>query len=173
MQLKEANYMESILTVYKRTYHRVIEFMLLNDYQNYNPDIGKAFLDKQKVSDSTMGAYKCAIRRLNDYCSWKIFRCHHENNTVNICDEYSELLADYLNDCIKNWNKPGTIVYERFACIYFLNFLAENGYKDIVLADAGIITRALLIFTNLDRYADVRHFLSFLKESGWTDRDYA
>lgn len=83
------------------------------------------------------------------------------------------MLADYLNDCIKNWNKPGTIVYERFACIYFLNFLAENGYKDIVLADAGIITRALLIFTNLDRYADVRHFLSFLKESGWTDRDYA
>ena len=69
MQLKEANYMESILTVYKRTYHRVIEFMLLNDYQNYNPDIGKAFLDKQKVCDSTMDAYKCAIRRLNDYCS--------------------------------------------------------------------------------------------------------
>lgn len=69
MQLKEANYMESILTVYKRTYHRVIEFMLLNDYQNYNPDIGKAFLDNQKVSDSTMGTYKCAIRRLNDYCS--------------------------------------------------------------------------------------------------------
>lgn len=69
MQFKEANYMESVLTVYKRTYHRVIEFMLLNDYQNYNPDIGKAFLDKQKVSDSTMGAYKCAIRRLNDYCS--------------------------------------------------------------------------------------------------------
>lgn len=61
--------MESILTVYKRTYHRVIEFMLLNDYQNYNPDIGKAFLDKQKVSDSTMGTHKCAIRRLNDYCS--------------------------------------------------------------------------------------------------------
>lgn len=38
MQLKEQNYMESILTVYKRTYHRIKEFMLLNDYQNYNPD---------------------------------------------------------------------------------------------------------------------------------------
>lgn len=36
-QLKEKNYMESTLSVYKRIYHRVKEFMLLSDYQNYTP----------------------------------------------------------------------------------------------------------------------------------------
>ena len=53
-QLKEKNYMESTLSVYKRIYHRIKEFMLLSDYQNYTPDVGKSFLTEQKGSDSTM-----------------------------------------------------------------------------------------------------------------------
>ena len=61
MQLKEQHYMESNLIVYKRIYHRIKEFMLQNDYQNYSPDIGSSFLDEQKVSASTMSAYKCAV----------------------------------------------------------------------------------------------------------------
>lgn len=172
-QLKEKNYMESTLSVYKRIYHRVKEFMLLSDYQNYTPDVGKSFLTEQKGSDSTMSAYKCAIRRLNDYYSGKEFRSHHENETVNICNDYSRLLEDYLNDCTRKGNKPGTIVHKRFACVHFLNFLSEKGYNDIALINAGIITSALLVFTNPDRYADVRQFLKFLKERGWIDRDYA
>ena len=154
-QLKEKNYMESTLSVYKRIYHRVKEFMLLSDYQNYTPDVGKSFLTEQKGSDSTMSAYKCAIRRLNDYYSGKEFRSHHENETVNICNDYSRLLEDYLNDCTRKGNKPGTIVHKRFACVHFLNFLSEKGYNDIALINAGIITSALLVFTNPDRYADV------------------
>ena len=85
MQLKEKNYMESTLSAYKRTYHRVREFMLLNEHQIYTPDIGSSFLNEQKVADSTMSSYKCAIRRLNDYYNGKEFRSHHENKTVNIC----------------------------------------------------------------------------------------
>ena len=79
MQLKEKNYMESTLSVYNRTYYRVWEFMLLNEHQFYTPDIGRVFLNEQKVANSTMSAYKCAIRRLNDYCNGKAFRSHHEN----------------------------------------------------------------------------------------------
>lgn len=173
MQLEEQHYMESTLIVYKRTYRRIKEFMLLNDYQNYSPDIGVSFLSEQKVSDSTMSAYKCAVRRLNDSYSGKGFRSHHENDTAKICDVYRDLLEDYLNNCIDKGNKPGTIVHKRFACIRFLNFLSESDYKDISLINAGIITRALLIFTNPDRYADVRSFLGYLKGRSLIDRDYA
>lgn len=173
MQLEEQHYMESTLIVYKRTYRRIKEFMSLNDYQNYSPDIGASFLSEQKVSDSTMSAYKCAVRRLNDSYSGKGFRSHHENDTAKICDVYRDLLQDYLNNCIDKGNKPGTIAHKRFACIRFLNFLSESGYKDISLIDAGIITRALLIFTNPDRYADVKSFLGYLKGRSLIDRDYA
>lgn len=173
MQLKEKNYMESTLSAYKRTYHRVREFMLLNEHQIYTPDIGSSFLNEQKVADSTMSSYKCAIRRLNDYYNGKEFRSHHENKTVNICNDYSQLLEEYLNDCTKKGNKSGTIVHKRFACVHFLNFLSANGYNDVALINADIITNALLIFTNPDRYAEVRQFLKFLKESDRIDRDYA
>lgn len=173
MQLKEKNYMDSTLSVYKRTYHKVREFMLLNEHRIYTSDIGRAFLNEQNVANSTMSAYKCAIRRLNDYCNGKEFRSHHENKTVNICNDYRQLLEDYLNDCIKKGNKPGTIIHKRFACIHFLNFLSANGYHDIALINANIITSALLIFTNLDRYAEVRQFLKFLKGNGRINRDYA
>ena len=173
MQLKEQHYMESTLIVYKRIYHRIKEFMLQNDYQNYSPDIGSSFLDEQKVSASTMSAYKCAVRRLNDSYNDKEFRSHHENDTAKICDVYKDLLEDYLNNCINKGNKPGTIAHKRFACIHFLNFLAESDYKDISLINAGIIARALLIFTNPDRYADVKSFLRYLKGKSLIDRDYS
>lgn len=173
MQLEEQHYMESTLIVYKRTYRRIKEFMLLKDYQNYSPDIGTLFLDEQKVSDSTMSAYNCAVRRLNDSYSGTNFRIHHENDTAKICDVYKDLLGDYLNNCIAIGNKPGTIAHKRFACIRFLNFLFENDYKDISLINADIIARALLIFTNPDRYADVRSFLGYLKGRNLIDRDYS
>ena len=31
-----------------------VDDMLLSDYQNYTPDVGKSFLTEQKGSDSTM-----------------------------------------------------------------------------------------------------------------------
>lgn len=173
LQLEEHNYMESTLMIYKRIYRRIKEFMSQKDYVDYSPEIGILFLDEQRFSASTMSTYKCAVRRLDNSYGGKEFRRHHENDTVKICDVYCDLLEDYLNDCIKAGNKSGTIVHKRFACIRFLNFLDENGYKDISLINADIIAKALLIFTNLDYYAEVRRFLSYLKEISLIDKDYA
>lgn len=173
-KLKEQHYMESTLTTYRRIYRRVKEFMLSKEYQQYSPDIGRLFLAEQKsVADSTMSTYKCAIRRLDDFYQGKEFRCHHENFTAKICDSYKELLEDYIIYCIRKGNKPGTVNHKSFACVRFLNYLADNGCIDISSIDSAIITKALLTFTNPDRYADVRNFLRYLKERDLINRDYS
>ena len=96
-----------------------------------------------------------------------------EAQVVKICDDYKDLLDEYLNDCIKRGNKSGTIIHKQFSCVRFFNFLADNGYKDISLINTAIIVKALLMFTNIDRYADIRLLLNYLKERGLLDRDYA
>lgn len=172
-QLANQNYKESTLIVYQRTYRRIKAFMLSEGVYDYSPRIGIQFLERQNVAPSTLVSYKCAVRRLDDYYKGKEFRSHHEGNTPQICNEFDELLNEYLNACVSRGNKPGTIIHKQYACTLFLNFLSENGYNDISLIDADIITRALLIFSNTDRYADVKLLLRYLYEGGLIHKDYS
>ena len=173
-QLKEQHYMDSTLKTYERTYRRIKEYMERQGVFAYSPEIGQAFLAIQEVSQSTLSAYKCAVRRLSDYYNGMEYRCHHGNDTsAGICPEYQKLLSDYLEECIKKGNKSKTIVYKQFSCKKFLNFLAKNDCKDISRITADIITKALLLFNNTDRYADIRLFLKYLYENGQITRDYA
>ena len=63
-QLKSQKYMDSTLTVYRRTYI-------------YTHELGKAFLADSNVSKTTFVAYSCAVRRLDNYIDRKPYRCHH------------------------------------------------------------------------------------------------
>ena len=109
-QLKEQNYMDSTLIVYRRTYRRIHNYMKQIGIIEYTPKIGKDFLSIQEVQPSTFSYYKCSVRRLNDFYNQKEYRCHHENENVSqICDTYQEVLKDYLNYCRNKGNKPGTI----------------------------------------------------------------
>lgn len=172
-QLEEQHYMESTLIVYKRTYRRIREYMDQQGFKEYSPEIGQAFLDLQEVQPSTFSAYSCSVRRLNDCYGGKEYRCHHDNSSEEICLEYRDLLSNYINACIENGNKSGTIVHKQAACKPFFNFLSRNGYKDITLIDADIIIKSLLIFTNKDRYADIRMLLKYLYENKCIKRDYS
>lgn len=172
-QLEEKHYMESTLIVYKRTYRRIREYMEKQGIKEYSPRIGQAFLTLQEVQPSTFSAYSCAVRRLNDYYVGKEYRCHHDNSSEEICLEYRDLLNNYINACSENGNKSGTIAHKQAACKPFFNFLAKNGYKDISSIDADIIIKALLIFTNKDRYADIRMLLKYLYEKEYIERDYS
>lgn len=173
-QLKEQHYMDSTLKTYERTYRRIKGYMERQGVFEYSPEIGQAFLTMQEVGHSALCAYKCAVRRLNDCYNGKEYRCHHDNNTTKgICPEYQEVLSDYLAECIKKGNKPNTISQKRSSCEVFLNFLAKNDCKDISRITADIITKALLLFDNTDRYADIRLFLKYLYENGKIARDYA
>ena len=173
LQLKQQQYMDSTLTTYKRIYRRIKEFMLQREVLNYDPAIGKNFLDNQNVAASTMSFYSCAVRRINDAYLGKEYRCHHENETEKICTHFSELLTRYLGYCSHNGNKPGTIIHKRYTCIKFLNYLYENKYDDISLINAEVITRFLLQLENPDRYAEVRLFLKYLKNINLINRDYS
>ena len=55
----------------------------------------------------------------------------------------------------------------------FLNQVALNGCFDLSKLDAGIITRALLVFSNKDNYARVRQFLQYLAVEGITKVDFS
>lgn len=55
----------------------------------------------------------------------------------------------------------------------FLGFLHKNGCHSLENLDAGLISKALLIFDNKDNYPRVRQFLSFLFDSGITATDFS
>lgn len=172
-QLQEEHYMESTLTVYRRTYNRIKKFLLQQCADKYDADIGRRFMESQHVKNITLKAYKCAVRRLDDCISGKEYRCHHENEKETVCSEYSDILAMYLNHCIRNGNKPATLVHKRYACVGFLNFLKNNGCDRIEFVNSDLIVRALLTFENKDRYADVRMLLHFLFENEYINRNYS
>lgn len=173
MQLKQQHYMDSTLVTYKRTYRRIKEFLQTNAIKDYEPEVGQRFLDNQNVAPSTMSAYACAVRRLNDAYNGKEYRCHHENDTQTICKHFSNLIENYKEDCIQNGNKLGTIIHKQYTCIRFLNYLYENGYDDISSIDVDVITRFLLQLENPDRYADVRLFLKYLKAQDFISKDFS
>ena len=70
-QLRANGYMESTITIYRRTYTRIRVFLNRFDTDFYTPKIGTKFLAETNVKKSTASAYACAIRRLNDLVSWK------------------------------------------------------------------------------------------------------
>ena len=172
-QLKEENYMESTLTIYLRIYKRIKKFLLQQHSDEYDAEIGKHFIESQHVKDITLTAYKCAVRRLDDCISGNEYRCHRVNEKETVCSEYTDILTAYLNHCVRNGNKPATLVHKRYACIGFLNFLKDNGCDKIELINSDLIVRALLVFENKDRYADVRMLLHFLFENGYIERNYS
>lgn len=172
-QLKEENYMESTLTIYRRTYSRIKKFLFQQCSDEYDTEIGTRFIESQHVKDITLKAYKCAVRRLDDCVSGEEYRCHRVNEKEAVCSEYSNILTVYLNHCVQNGNKPATLVHKRYACVGFLNFLKNNGCDRIELVNSDLIARALLVFENKDRYADVRMLLHFLFENGYIERNYS
>ena len=73
-QLRANGYMESTITIYRRTYTRIRVFLNRFDTDFYTPKIGTKFLAETNVKKSTASAYACAIRRLNDFIDSKPFR---------------------------------------------------------------------------------------------------
>ena len=76
-QLKSQKYMDSTLTVYRRTYKRIHIFLNHHGTDIYTHELGKAFLADSNVSKTTFVAYSCAVRRLDNYIDRKPYRCHH------------------------------------------------------------------------------------------------
>ena len=66
-QLKSQKYMDSTLTVYRRTYKRIHIFLNHHGTDIYTHELGKAFLADSNVSKPTFVAYSCAVRRLDNY----------------------------------------------------------------------------------------------------------
>ena len=172
-QLKDQGYMDSTLTVYRRFYNRIHEFIKLNGTETYTKEAGEQFLRKSAVSESTLSAYSCAIRRLNDYIEGKPYRCHHDNPSEKITEVFTEILDNYLDDCRDSGNKPATIKAKEKTCISFLNYIEQAGCSDLAELEPGLISRALLIYSNKDNYARIRLFLKYLADTGLTRSDFS
>ena len=99
-------YMDSTLTVYRRTYNRIHIFLNHHGTDIYTHELGKAFLADSNVSKSTFVAYACAVRRLDDYIDGKPYRYHHGDYDEQIPLVFADTLSGYLQECIDNGNKP-------------------------------------------------------------------
>lgn len=170
-QLKTKGYMESTLTIYRRTYTRVQAFLNQCGTDIYTPDIGKGFLAGVNVKKSTYAAYACAIRRLNDFISGKPFRSHHDCPHVQAPPEFTYAMDEYLQVCRDKGNRPATLKRKEMTCGLFLDSLKRGGCTDISRLDTGIVSRSLLEFSNRDLYAIIRQFLRFLANKGMTETD--
>ena len=165
-QLKSQKYMNSTLTVYRRTYNRIHIFLNHHGTDVYTHELGKAFLADSNISKTTFVAYICAVRRLDDYIDGKPYRCHHGDYDKQIPLAFADTLTGYLQECIDNGNKPATICSKERTCISFLCFVENAGCSDLSQLNTGIVSRALLTYSNKDAYARIRQFLNYLVEKG-------
>lgn len=170
-QLRTNGYMESTLTIYRRTYFRIRVFINRFDTDFYTPEIGAKFLADTKVKKSTASAYACAIRRLNDFIESKPFRSHHDCPHVQAPPEFTSILEEFLQECIDSGNKPATLQFKERTCGLFLDSLKKGGCTDLSCLDAGRVSRSLLTFSNKERYAVIRQFLRFLADKSITETD--
>ena len=170
-QLRTNGYMESTLTIYRRTYSRIRVFINRFDTDFYTPEIGAKFLADTKVKKSTASAYACAIRRLNDFIESKPFRSHHDCPHVQAPPEFTSILEEFLQECIDSGNKPATLQFKQRTCGLFLDSLKKGGCTDLSCLDAGRVSRSLLTFSNKERYAVIRQFLRFLADKSITETD--
>ena len=172
-QLKSWKYMDSTLIIYRRIYKRIQALLAEHGTDVYTHELGKAFIDGSNVCKSTISSYICAVRRLDDYIDGKPYRCHHDDPKFEAPPEFSDILTEYLNECERSGNKPPTVLSKERTCVSFLNQVAFNGCFDLSKLDAGIITRALLVFSNKDNYARVRQFLQYLATEGITEVNFS
>lgn len=172
-QLKEQDYMDSTLTIYRRIYNRVHSLMQQHGTETYTDEIGHAFLDSTHVCKSTYSTYSCAIRRLDDCIEGNPYRCHHGNPGEEVPEVFRYILNEYLGECVESGNKPATVIEKKKSCILFLNHIAQAGCTDISSLDAGLAAQALLIYTNKDNYARIRQFLKHLADKGYVETDFS
>ena len=167
-QLRNQGYMESTLTIYRRFYNRVHAFINTHGTDTYTEEAGRQFLDGVHESKSTLPSYVCAVRRLDDFINGKPYRCHHGNPSKEVHESYADILDAYLKECRECGNKLCTIDIKRKVCTEFLNYIEQSGCSTLSEIDTGVVSRALLIYTNKDHYARIRMFLKYLAEKGIT-----
>ena len=169
--LKNQGYMDSTLSVYRRTYNRIGKFMDLQNAESYTKAIGEAFLRSTHVCGSTFSAYSCAVRRLNDCLEGIPYRCHHGNPSEKVGKLFEVFLNNYLDECEDSGNKTATINAKRKTCTTFLNYIEKAGCQDISSLSAVLASQALLVYSNKDNYARIRQFLKYLADKGITPCD--
>lgn len=172
-QLKEKGYMDSTLITYRRTYIRVRKYINERGTDIYTSNLGKEFLHDANVKTSTLKAYACAIRRLDDFITQKPYRLHHGEPPVEVIDIFKDILDGFIDDCKQNGNKERTILVKKKICTLFLNFIEQSGCFSLEDLNVELISKAILIFSNKDNYAIIRQFLKYLVSKGITISDFS
>ena len=172
-QLKSQGYMDSTIIVYRRTFNRIRRFMESVGNEMYTKQVGDAFLTNSKVCESTMVAYRCAVRRLNDYIDGKPYICHVLGPDDYVPEAFGDILGGFIDLCEDEGNKPLTIKAKRHTCALFLQFIESNGCTNLMELSTEIVSKSLSIYTNRDNYARLRLFLKYLSDEGITKTDFS
>jgi len=165
LQLKEQKYMDSTLKLYQIRYGKIQKFLSETGRMNYDKNAGMEFLAQLHVKQSTFSAYKCAVRRLDDYIDGKPFRFHYDNSLPSGPDCFSAILERFLLSCQNLGNRPATVKAKKRTVGMFLDIVEINGCIDLSALTVTLVSRAILVLGNIDRLGDIRHFLQFLYDN--------
>lgn len=170
-QLKEQGYKDLTLYFYRCTFDRICNFIIASGRQFYSTEAGEEFLASLQVSRQVKGKLACAVRRLDDFANGRPYRCHHEVNHLQVPECFAAILDSYLARCREIENRPSTVKVKRIVIAHFLCHLQANLCTSLDKLDAGMVSRALLIFKNKEHYSQIRDFLVYLADSGIANAD--
>lgn len=165
-QLKNQGYKDSTLADYRRFYNRVHLFINQNGTDIYTKEAGDEFLHSMSVCKHTLALRSCVIRRLNDYIDGNPYRYHHGNPSEEVTEIYAIVLNRYLDACKDAGNSPATIRVKKRFCVSFLNYIEQAGCLELSELDSGLISQALLIYSDKESYVFIRLFLKYLADRG-------
>ncbi len=172
-QLREHGYKESSLVNYSRIFKRIERYCNETGDGKYTPDAGNRFLEHTNVSDHTLTAYGCVVRRLDDYLSGRPYRSHRDEPHKTVPPAFAGLLNDFLGECRKTGNKQRTLQAKEKTATEFLLYIDQEGCTRIADIDVTLVSRALLIINNKDNYGRIRQFLEYLYNVGLTKTNFS
>ncbi len=170
-QLKSQGYKESTLTAYRRIFNRIQRFMESKGTSIYTEQVGEYFLSSTNVSKTTLRAYRCAVRRLNDFNHGRPYVFHVSEDNNRVPEVFKDVLDHFVLTCKASGNKPLTIEAKKHTCTLFLQFIETNGYDNLADLNTEIVSKGLTIYDNKDDYAHLRMFLKHLSDESVTKTD--
>ena len=167
--LRQQNYLESTIINYRRLYNRLFKFMDDNDINEYSCDVGELFINnavKNHNSSNSKHIYTCGIRRLNDQIYGVHYRCHRSMKKLpEIPDTFSQPITSFIKYCSEELNnKEWTLDFKRSVCILFSKYLVDIGCDSLSEMTLQSISVVLPKFSNKDKYAIIRQYITFLFE---------
>lgn len=177
--LRLRSYSEAHCNRHRQIANQINEFMAINKIDEYNVEVGNAFLkdflSENDVCDQHRKRISMIVYRLNDFNEAKTPPPRRTTIIEHypLSKHFAAILNSYLNWCDTNGYKVSTIKAKSKFCGYFLLCLSKLGCVSIVEMKPEQICRVCLMFQDKNGWSHVRIFLRYLYDNSVVPCDYS